>query len=455
MRVAVAIVPEVRELLQQDSDQLGELLQEIHDEDIADLLKLLDDDEAIKLLEQLTVESAADVFERLDEPEQAAMVEEFGAERLAPIVSEMAPDDLTDLVGELPDRVGDRLLDTVAPEAAAEVEELLHWADDTAGGLMTTEYVAVAPDLTVNEVIDAVREQGEEVETVYYCYALEEDDILVGVASLRDLILAEGHEQLRDVMTENVLTVAPETDQEEVAHVLNRYDFTAIPVLDAEGRMLGLITHDDVMDVMVEEQTEDVHRLAALEPIDETYFQTTFWKFLNKRAPWLAVLFVGQFVTESVLRHYDPVIQAVTQLTYYLPLLVSTGGNSGAQSASLIIRGLGTGEIMVHDWWRVLVRELGQGLVLGFGLASVGMVRVWMVGDLDGMVLTIGLTVVVIVVTGCTIGGMLPLLLERLRIDPATSSVPAIATLVDVFGILLYFAVAQMVLAQVLAEAGV
>ena len=219
--------------------------------------------------------------------------------------------------------------------------------------------------------------------------------------------------------------------------------------------MLGLITHDDVMDVMVEEQTEDVHRLAALEPIDETYFQTTFWKFLNKRAPWLAVLFVGQFVTESVLRHYDPVIQAVTQLTYYLPLLVSTGGNSGAQSASLIIRGLGTGEIMVHDWWRVLVRELGQGLVLGFGLASVGMVRVWMVGDLDGMVLTIGLTVVVIVVTGCTIGGMLPLLLERLRIDPATSSVPAIATLVDVFGILLYFAVAQMVLAQVLAEAGV
>ncbi|MBW2456532.1 MAG: magnesium transporter [Deltaproteobacteria bacterium] len=454
MRVAVAIVPEVRELLNQDSDQLGELLQEIHDEDIADLLKLLDDDEAIQVLEQLDVDSAADIFERLDEADQAAWVAEYGAERLAPILSEMAPDDLTDLVGELPDRVGDRLLDTVAPDMAAEVEELLAWADDTAGGLMTTEYVAVAPNLTVNEVIAAVREQGEEVETVYYCYAVERDNMLVGVASLRDLILAEGDDPLRDVMTENVVTVAPETDQEEVAHVLNRYDFTAIPVLDAEGRMLGLITHDDVMDVMVEEQTEDVQRLAAVEPIDEAYFQTTFWKYLNKRAPWLAVLFVGQFITESVLRHYDPVIQAVTQLTYYLPLLVATGGNSGAQSASLIIRGLGTGEISVRDWWRVLVRELGQGLVLGVALAAVGMARVWMVGDLNGMVLTIGITVVAIVLTGCTIGGMLPLLLKRLGLDPATSSTPAIATIVDVFGILLYFTVAQLVLAKVLSQAG-
>ncbi len=451
MRVAVAIVPEVRELLREDPGQISSLLEEIHDEDLADLLKLLEDEEAILLLEQLDPEEAANVFERLEEHEQTDLVEHFGAERLAPIVSEMAPDDRVDFIESLPEDLGDKLMTELDPEAQREVEQLIGWPEDTAGGLMTTDLVRLSPDLTVNAIIDRLRRHGEEAETIYYVYAVEDDGRLAGVASLRDLIMADGEARLRDIMSEQVHAALASTDQEEVARLLRKYDFTAMPVVDADHRLLGIITIDDVMDVVEEEQDEDIHRLGAMEPFEEAYFQTGVLTFVRKRAPWLAVLFAGQFITESLMRHYDPVIQVVTQLTYYLPLLVSTGGNSGSQSASLIIRGLATGEIAVRDWWRVLGREVLQGLILGGTLASVGMARVWFVGDGLGMTLTIGITVITIVLAGCTVGAMLPLLLRRVGLDPATSSTPFVATLVDVFGILLYFSVAKTILAQVLA----
>ncbi len=448
MRVAVAIVPEVRELLRDDPRQLLELLEEIHDEDLADLVKLLEEREAMVLLEQLDAENAADVFERLDEHEQSEFIDRFGARRLAPIVSEMAPDDRVDFIETLPEPVRKALMSQLDAEAKAEVEQLIRFPDDTAGGLMTTDLVRVEPDLTVNQVIDAIREQGDDAETVYHVYGVEADGRLSGVASLRDLILAEGHTAFREVMSEQVYTLSPAMDQEEVARMLRKYDFTAMPVVDARERLLGIVTVDDVMDAVEEEQDEDVQLLGAVQPIDETYFNTGVFTFLRKRAPWLAILFFGQFITESVLRFYDPVIEAVTQLTFYLPLLISTGGNSGSQSASLIIRGLATGDILLRDWWRVFTRELAQGLLLGAMLAGVGVGRVLWVGDGAEMAITIGVTVIVIVIAGCTVGGMLPFALSRFGFDPATSSTPFIATLVDVMGILLYFTVARVVLAE-------
>jgi magnesium transporter len=454
VRVAVAIIPEVRELLREDPSQLHELLHEIHDEDLADLLELLEEEEVIVVLEELQAAEAADVFERLDEDAQTELVERFGAERLAPIVSEMAPDDRTDFIESLPETIGDELLDEMDPEAAAEVEELIGYPDDTAGGLMTTDLVRLSPDLPVEEIIHRIRAQAREAETIYYVYGCERDGRLAGVASLRDIILADPETPLREVMSEHVYSVPPQLDQEEVARALRKYDFTAMPVVDDEQQLLGLITVDDVMDVVQEEQDEDVQRLAAVEPIEEDYFKTSFWTFFSKRAPWLAVLFVGQFLTEAILRRYDPVLQTVTQLTYYLPLLISTGGNSGGQSASLIIRSIATREVVLEDWWRVFVRELGQGLVLGTFLAVLGMARVYMAGDVPGMAPTIGLTVVAVVVMGCTLGSMLPLLLQRIGLDPATSSTPFIATLIDVFGILLYFTIANAFLAEALGNAG-
>lgn len=453
MRVAVAIVPEVKELLREEPGELLALLDEIHDEDLADLLKLLEDGEAMLLLEQLDAESAADVFERLDDDEQSDLVDRFGARRLAPIVREMAADDRVDFIESLPDPLRTAVVGQLDDAAQAEVAQLLRFPEDTAGGLMTTEAMRVGPELTVNEVIDRIREQAADAETVYHVYGVDAGGRLRGVASLRDLILADGATAFREVMSEQVYSLSPATDQEEVARLLRKYDFTAMPVVDARERLLGIVTVDDVMDAVEEEQDEDVQLLGAVQPIEEAYFKTSVATFLRKRAPWLAILFFGQFVTESVLRHYDPVIEAVTQLTFYLPLLISTGGNSGSQSASLIIRGLATGDIQLQQWWQVFTRELAQGLLLGAMLASVGVLRVLWTGDGSEMALTIGVTVVVIVVAGCTVGAMLPFALSRFGFDPATSSTPFIATLVDVMGILLYFSVARVVLAETILAA--
>jgi magnesium transporter len=232
-----------------------------------------------------------------------------------------------------------------------------------------------------------------------------------------------------------------------------KYDLFALPVIGGDRKLLGVITVDDVMDVLTQEQTEDVQRFAAVEPTDEGYFRTTFWTFIRKRGPWLAALFVSEFFTGTALRHYDATIQAVAKLSYYVPLLISTGGNSGSQSASLIIRGLAVGDIKVGDWSRVLVREFGQGLVLGLMLATIGMGRVWMWGDGPRFMVTVGATLVAIPLMGCTVGSMLPLFLRRIGIDPATSSTPFIATMIDVLGIIVYFNVANTMLAEVIKRA--
>jgi magnesium transporter len=453
MRVAVAIVPEVRQLLAEDPSQLGELLQEIHDEDLADLLGLLEEDEAAQILKGLKAKDAAPIFERLDEETQEALVEQLGVDTMAPIVSEMAADERTDLIEALPEAVGDTLLETlekVDPEAAAEVEELAKWPEDSAGGLMTTDYVSVPLDLTVAGAIERIRQVGDDAETVYYVYVLDEGARLLGVVSLRDLLLSAPTAKLADVMTENVYSVSPDTDQEDVARAMAKYDFSALPVLDPSRKLLGVITVDDVIDVLTEEQTEDVQRLGAVEPIEDGYFQTSFWTFIRKRGPWLAALFISEFFTGTALRHYDDTIQAVAKLSYYVPLLISTGGNSGSQSASLIIRGLAVGDIKTRDWRRVFQREVGQGLVLGLMLATIGMLRVWMWGDGVRFMVTIGATLVAIPLMGCTVGSMLPLLLRRLGVDPATSSTPFIATLIDVLGIMVYFNVANLALAEVI-----
>jgi magnesium transporter len=453
-RVAVAIVPEVRQLLREDPGQLSELMEEIHDEDLADLLELLGEEEAAQVLNALKAKEAAPIFERLDEDTQEAMVEQLGVDKMASIVSEMSADERTDLIEALPEKVGDDLLESlekVDPEAAAEVEALAKWPEDSAGGLMTTDYVAVPLDLTVSGVIERIRKVAAEAETVYYIYVVGAGNRLLGVASLRDLLLASSSARLADVMTENVFAVGPDTDQEDVARTMAKYDFAALPVLGPDRKLLGVITFDDVMDVLTQEQSEDMQRLAAVAPMDDGYFQTTFWTFIRKRGPWLAALFISEFFTGNALRHYDKVIQAVATLSYYVPLLISTGGNSGSQSASLIIRGLAVGDIKAADWKRVLVREFGQGLVLGLMLAAIGMVRVMIWGDGIGFVFTIGATLVAIPLMGCTVGSMLPLFLKRIGVDPATSSTPFIATLIDVLGIMVYFNVAQLFLAKVIA----
>jgi magnesium transporter len=404
---------------------------------------------------RLPAEDAAPIFERLDEEEQEELVERMPAESVAHIASEMASDDRADFFSVLPEAMGDKLLETlerVDPEAAEDVREIEKWPETSAGHLMTTTYVAVPPGATVAEALQAVREHAKNSEEpVYNVYAVTHER-LVALASLRQLIIAEPEQKLEEIWRENFISVHAEDDQEEVARKMAKYDLNVVPVLDDKGILLGVITIDDIIDVLVQEGTEDAQKLGGVEPLDVPYFKTGFLEFIRKRGVWLVILFFEEFFTQTALRYYDPVFEAIKGASYYVPLLISTGGNSGSQSSTLVIRGLAIGEIKLRDWGRIFVRELGMGLVLGIGLGTIGFLRVLMYRDQHiEFALTIAITLVGIVITGCTIGSMLPLLLKRAGIDPATSSTPFIASIVDVAGIIVFVHVAKIVMASVIA----
>jgi magnesium transporter len=460
MRLASLLGPDLKQLLKEDPDQVRELLDEIHPEDLADIITELSPDEAAELLARMHAEDAAPIFERLDEHDQGELVELMPPESVAHIASEMAPDDRADLFSVLPEALGDVVfenLERVDPAAAEDVREIEKWPSTSAGHLMTTRYVNVGPDVSVRSAIDAVRKHASDHhENIYNVYALEGSERLVGVASLRDLLLASPIQPLREILTTNVISVPPLEDQEEVARKMAKYDLNVIPVLDDKGAILGVITIDDVIDVLTMEQTEDVQKLGAVEPLDVPYFRTSVLSFVKKRGIWLFVLFVGEFFTQTAMRHYDPVFEAVKGATYYVPLLISAGGNSGSQSSTLIIRGLALGEIKMSDWWKILWREVVLGFILGIGLAIVGFARV--LAYPEGTVpfaLTVAFAIVGIVVTGCTAGSMMPILLKRVGFDPATSSTPFIASLVDVLGIVIFVYAAKVIMTATLAAAGV
>jgi magnesium transporter len=459
MRLATLLGPDIKQILKEDPDQLQELLDEIHAEDLADIISELEPDEAAQLLARLPAEDAAPIFERLEEHEQEEVALEMPPESVAHIASEMAPDDRADFLGALPEEAGERIervLESVYPEAAEEVREIEKWPETSAGHMMTTQYVAITPEMTtVADAIGAVRERARDKgEFVYTAYALGPRGELAGVASLRDLMIAEPEDKLWDMLRTNVITVLPTADREDAARKMAKYDLIAMPVVDDKGILLGVITIDDVVDVLVQEQTEDVQKIGGIEPLDLPYFQTSFATFIRKRAVWLVILFVEEFFTQTALRYYDPVMEAVKGALLYVPLLISTGGNSGSQSSTLIIRGLAIGEIRLKDWFRILVREAGMGLVLGLIVAVIAFGRVLMYKDQHvPFALTVGITVICIVVAGCSVGAMLPIIMKRVGVDPATSSTPFIASLVDTLGVIIYATVAQIVMSDVIAAA--
>jgi magnesium transporter len=452
MRLASLLSPDIKQILKEDPDQVRELLDEIHPEDLADIVGELSPDEAAELLARLPAEDAAPIFERLDEHEQEELVEQMRPESVAEIASEMSADDRADLFSLLPQAVGEQLfeaLEKVDPAAAQEVREIEKWPDTSAGHLMTTDYVAVSPRMHVAQALDIVRKRAREREEFIYVVYVLDNDKLAGFVSLRDLLIVDPSYGIAEVMRTNVISVPPTMDQEDVARRMAKYDLNVMPVVAEDGKLLGVITIDDIIDVLVQEQTEDVQKIGGVEPLDVPYFQTSFLTFIRKRAGWLVILFIEEFFTQTALRYYDPVMEAVKGALLYVPLLISAGGNSGSQSSTLVIRGLALGEIKPHDWWRILMREAVMGMILGLLIAVIAMARVMMYPDQTPLfALTVGLTVLGIILAGCTVGAMLPILMKRLGIDPATSSTPFIASLVDTLGVIIYAHVAMLVMHQ-------
>jgi magnesium transporter len=457
MRLATLLGPDLKALLKEDPDQVRELLDEIHPEDLADLVGDLEPDEAGALLARMPAEDAAPIFERLDEQEQEDLVEQMPPQSVAQIASEMAADDRADLFSALPPAMGNEILqrlEQMDPAAAQEVRDIEKWPDTSAGHLMTTDYVAVSPRIKVGEALDLVRQRGREREQFVYVVYVVDQDKLAGTVSLRELLIADPAQGIAEVMRINVISVPPTMDQEDTARRMAKYDLNVMPVMADDGKLLGVITIDDIIDVLVQEQTEDVQKIGAMEPLDLPYFQTSFVTFIKKRAGWLIILFVEEFFTQTALRFYDPVMEAVKGALLYVPLLISAGGNSGSQSSTLVIRGLALGEIKMKDWWRILFRELFMGVLLGVMIAAIAMGRVMMYPDQSfRFAITVGVTVMFIIITGCTVGAMLPLVLKRFGVDPATSSTPFIASLVDTLGVLIYAHVAMIVMHDVIAQA--
>jgi magnesium transporter len=307
----------------------------------------------------------------------------------------------------------------------------------------------------VDDTLRELRAQAAEgVEVLDIVFVNDRAGVVVGFVTLRSLLMSKADAPVTEVMHRNLVSVPPEMHQEDVARTFAKYDLNSIPVVDGDGKILGIITADDVIDVVEEEAIEDAHKMGAVEPMESSYLAVPFWTYFKKRAPWLLVLFVGGFFTTSAMEAFSPILRTLTQLAFYLPLLISAGGNSGSQSATMIIAGLAVDEIHTSDWWRVLRRELGQGLVLGLGLALIGALRVYVGGEGHGMALLIGTTLIAIVTLGCIVGSMMPLLLVRIGLDPATSSTPFIASLVDVLGIVVYLGLARLLLSGAMGLSG-
>ena len=451
--------PELLDLLHRDPAELAAALADMRPPDVAEALRDLPPEGAAKLMAALPFELAVQVF---DEPElahhRAEMVRRMAEADVAPLVSAMSADQQADLFRELPEADRVRYMAPLDAATRTGLEALLRYRPDTAGGIMTTEFVAIPSSFTVQQALDHIAEVGRAKETVYALYCLDpETNVLVQVLSLRDLIVARDRSlpAMSVGSRRTPLTVVASADREDVARLISKYNVLAVPVVDAERRVLGIVTVDDVIDTIVREQTEDVQKFGGMEALNEPYNEISFARMIKKRAGWLMALFLSEMLTATAMQRFQGEIEKAAVLAMFIPLVMSSGGNSGSQATSLIIRALALREVKLSDWWRIALRELPTGLTLGVILGIIGFVRIetWQRFHLFDygphhlpLAITVGLALVGIVAFGSLAGSMLPFLLKRLGFDPASASAPFVATLVDVTGLVIYFTVAFSIL---------
>ncbi len=417
--------------------------------------RLLSPEERLESFGFLTPEAAQDFFLDLRAADQLLIVRQSPPAIRRAWLRLLAPDDAADLLQEA--RLDERadLMALLDPTTRREVNALLAYEEDDAGGLMSPRYARLRPDMTVDEAIGYLRMQARQsVETINYAYVLDPRQHLLGVLSLRELFTAPGDKRVADVMKTDLVTVAEDTDQEMISQLFARHDLIAIPVLDAEGRMKGIVTVDDIVDVVEQEATEDIQKMGGSEALDAPYLQVGMLEMIRKRGGWLSALFLGELLTATAMGYYEKEIARAAVLAIFIPLIISSGGNSGSQATTLIIRALALSEVRLRDWWRVFRRELGAGLGLGTILGALGFIRIviWHRAfgsyGAHGMLIafTVAMSLVGVVLWGTLIGSSLPFVLRRLGFDPASASAPFVATLVDVTGLIIYFTVASLIL---------
>ena len=429
-------------------------IADLHSADIAELLGHFEGDE-FNILFRLVGKRKADVFSYFPVDRQKELIRETEPAQLSLLVSQMQPDDRARLISVLPRETSNIILARLPPSEIKRSLVSLSYPEDTAGRYMTPDFVAIDPEMTAAEALAHIRLHGRKKETLNIVYLVDKDGRLVEDLTLGNLVLADPDAKVLDIVDPGFVDLRDTTSQEKVLEAFKKYDRVALPVTDVSGHMLGIITVDDVMDVAEDEMTEDMQKIGGMDALDAAYSQTGLFQMVRKRGVWLAALFVGELFTASAMAHYEQELARALVLTLFIPLIISSGGNSGSQAASLLIRALALKDVSLSDWWQVMRRELASGLALGTVLGILGFVRVtlwqWVgvvnYGEHSFLIATaIGLSLVGVVTFGTLVGALLPFLLQRLGLDPATSSAPFVATLVDVTGLVIYFQVAALVL---------
>ncbi|HTH49612.1 MAG TPA: magnesium transporter [Candidatus Limnocylindria bacterium] len=456
--IGALLLPELKELIRQrDFAQLREILSEFHAPDLAELLDDLEPADTAVLLRILPKELAAEVFEYIPLTGQEEMLHALGDADVAKILNELAADDRTALLEELPAKVTQKLLGLLSPEERKVASELLGYPKGSVGRLMTPDYVAIEHGWAVAEVLQHLRRIGQTRDriTLNQLYVVDGSGRLVDWVRLQSVVTAEPARLVAELFEGSNLSLNAAADQETAVAAFKKYDVTILPVVDGHNVLLGVVTVDDVLDVAEQENTEDIQKLGGMEALDAPYLAIGLFSMVKKRAGWLAVLFMGELLTATAMGHFEGELEKAIVLSSFLPLIISSGGNSGSQATSLIIRSLAVGDVTVRDWWRVLRRELVAGAMLGGVLALLGFSRIWLwqvlgfrdYGVHHGLIaLTVACSLVGVILFGSLTGAMLPFLLRAVRFDPAVASAPLVATLVDVTGLVIYFTIAYQIL---------
>lgn len=439
---------ELRELLEtKQYTKLRQFLAELNDADIAAFMEELEEADMLKVYRILPKDLAADVFSYLEVDNQQAIITSLSDREAANVIDNLMADDAVDLLEEMPANVVDKLLANAKPDTRQAINHLLRYPEDSAGSIMTVEYVSLKENMTVVQAIEHIRSVGLDSETINICYVLDTQRKLVGTVALRYLLLSEGDEIIGELMHENVIAINTLMDQEQVAAQFKKYDFTAMPVVDNEDRLVGIITVDDIVDIMEEETTEDMEKMAAIVPSDKPYMRTSVWETYKKRIPWLLLLMVSATFTGAIISSFEEALSVYAALIAFIPMLMDTGGNAGGQASVTIIRGLSLGEIEYRDVPRVVWKEVRVAVLCGSSLAVANFVKLLVLDRVGILVaLTVCLTLIAAVLMAMLVGCLLPVGAKRIGFDPAVMASPFITTIVDALSLLVYFRIATIIL---------
>ena len=433
----------IKLLAQREFKAVRSILDVMNEVDIASLLSTLSDKELALAFRLIPKDKAAEVFSNMDTSMQTYLVTMFTEKELKELLDDLYMDDTVDMLEELPANLVKRILATVSASDRSMINQLLNYPEDSAGSIMTTEYVDLREEMTVGQAMAHIKKTGIHKETIYTCYITERRK-LVGIVSAKDLMTTDDDVPIKDLMETEIISVYTHADQEQVAQLFTKYDLLALPVIDLDGRMVGIVTFDDAMDVMVDEATEDITKMAAINPSEKTYFETSVLQHAKNRIPWLLILMFTSIITGTIITRYENAFAAIPLLVSFIPMLMDTGGNCGSQSATLIIRGIALDEIRFTDLFKVMFKEFRISLIVGAFLAVANGVRIFIQHHNPGLAVVIACSLMGTVIMAKLVGCILPLLAKKVNLDPAIMASPLITTLVDTFSILIYFNIATV-----------